>query len=58
MKTKTKKEDKDLGWAKRLLHDLEWVIANPALETKAEVRAYKRIRTRLKKAIAKIERGD
>ncbi len=55
MKTK-RDRDEDQAWAKRFLESLEFVIANPIMETAAEVRALKRIRTRLKKAIAKLER--
>lgn len=49
---KTKKDD--LAWAKNLLRGLEFIIANPVLEKPEDVRALKRIRSRLKKAIRKL----
>jgi len=41
----------DIKFAKHMLRSLEFIIQNPVFESAAEVRALKRIRTRLKKAI-------
>jgi hypothetical protein len=44
----------EIAYAKRLLRSLDFIIKNPVLESDQEVRALKRIRNRLKRALKKI----
>ncbi len=51
---KKKKLPDDLAWTANYLRSLDFIIANPVLETPRDVRVFKAIRKRMKAALKKL----